>query len=271
MGHRSDSLAKRLRDTVMRHGRQHPRRSDNPALSPAELEVDLLGGRLLKRGVPVHVPPAALAVVIALAVKDRSVARDDLADELYPGADPAAAAGRLKVNVHRVKRYVETADIICNDAGRYSLGWCVHVGFRRMEAFVRPLSNEHGLTAEARSSLVEIRRRLRSGRPQFMLAWPWFDDMERRLCDLEYEATVLLGEDALRDGRYDDAVALADEMLRADPLDEIASEMAVRAAVLCRNDVGAALHYRRYEKRLNGASADSAQLWQGLGRQSAAG
>ncbi len=217
------------------------------------VEIDLIAGRVLNRGVPVELPPAGLAVIVALAVKDRPVRSEALAEELYSASDLSSAVSRLKVNVHRVKRRIGVPTIIRSENGRYALGWDVDVDFRRLATALRRLSNEHTLNSEACTLLTEIRRRGRLGRPACMFAWPWFEDVERALVELDYEAAILLANHALRDGQYDDAVALTLELLRSDPLDEIAAEIAIRASIQNGDRLGAALHFRRYTETLRRA------------------
>jgi DNA-binding SARP family transcriptional activator len=268
---RTESLARRLRDTVVRHGRTRTGRSRTTFNAAKTVEIDLIAGRVLIRGVPVELPPAGLAVVVALAVKDHPVRSDALADELYSGSDLSNAVSRLKVNVHRVKRRIGVPTIIRSENGRYALGWNVDVDFRRLATALRRLSREQTLDSEARTLLTEIRRRGQLGRPPCMFEWPWFEDVERALVDLDYQATILLANDALRGGRYDDAVLLTDEMLRADPLDEIAAEIAIRASIQNGDRLGAALHLRWYtEARRRAMSGPPPEELRRLIEQSAA-
>ena len=83
-----------------------------------------------------------------------------------------------------------------------------------------------------------------------MLEWPWFDDVERRLRDLGHDLTLVLARDALRQERYERAIDLALELVREDPLDEVAAEVAIRAFLLAGNRTAAVLEYRRYASTL---------------------
>ncbi len=253
------------------HGKVRVGRSSARTGSRTPIVVDVLGGRILNQGSQAHLPPAGLAVVLALALKECPVTRDALADELYPDGDMARSIVRLKVNVHRVKRRLGLPDVIRIDRGKYSLGWCVDVDFRRLAAMVRSLSRVHGLNFENRALLVDIRRRVRGGRPACALEWPWFEDTERALTALDYDAAVLLANDALRDGRYNDAMALTAELLRADPVDEIAAEIAIRASLQSGDRLGAALQFRRYTETLRRVTSEPppAMLRQLIGQTAA--
>lgn len=210
------------------------------------VRVDLLSGRVFARGIPVPLSPAELAVVIALALNERGVPREILAEDLYPATAGDAAGNSLKVNVHRVRRRIGFAQVIRYNAGRYMLGECVDVELPRLEAELRRLRLEELLTTEQRDHLECLRQRVLDGRPAFVLEWPWFDDVERRLRDLGNELTLTLARDALGHKRYERAIDLALELVREDPLDEVAAELAIRAFLLAGDRTAAVLEYRRY-------------------------
>jgi DNA-binding SARP family transcriptional activator len=213
------------------------------------ISIDVLAGRVRKNGLTVVMSPAELGVVIALAISDVPPSRDELADKLYPDAERDSGLNALKVNVHRARRRLGSPDAIYSDAGRYVLGWCVDVDVARVETGVR-IARRDGLTKDSREALRHIRGRLRTGRPAFMQNWDWFEDTERRLLDLSYDVTMLLAGDALGEHLYDDALSYANEILRTDPLDEPAAEIAIRAFVQCGDRAGAIGQFRRYEDAL---------------------
>lgn len=214
------------------------------------IRVDLLSGRVFARGVPVPLSRAELAVVIALAINERGVPRETLAEDLYPDTELFSAANTLKVNVHRVRRRIDSPDVIQYVAGRYGLGECVDVELPRVEAELRHLRIQELLTAEQRDRLERLRQRVLDGRPAFVLEWPWFDGVERRLNDIGHDLTLVLARDALRQERYERAIDLALELVHEDPLDEVAAEVAIRAFLLAGNRTAAVLEYRRYASTL---------------------
>jgi DNA-binding SARP family transcriptional activator len=224
--------------------------------------VDLLSGRVFARGIPVPLSRAELAVVMALARSEHGVPRELLAEDLYPGTDAEAAANTLKVNVHRVRRRIGLAQAIRYNTGRYMLGECVDVELPRLEAELRHLRIADVLTTEQCDRLERLRQRVLDGRPSFVLEWPWFDDLERRLRDLGNELTLVLARDALRRERYERAIDLALDLVREDPLDEVAAELAIRAFLLAGDRTAAVLEYRRYSltKRREGDEPPSAAI-----------
>ncbi len=235
---RDDGLLRHLHDAwlALRDWRQ----------SNVPLQVDILAGRVFSRGLPVAFAPAELAVVIALALTDRGLSRDLLAEDLYPHAEPGSALNALKVNVHRIRRRTGLPGIIRYDTGRYALGSMVEVELPRLEAEFRRLQTTQWLDTESRSWLERLRQRVLDGRPTFMLEWPWFDETEQRLRDLGHDLTTFLAYDALRGENYQHALVLATELTQADRLDEDAAEIAIRAFLQAGNRTAAIIEYRRY-------------------------
>jgi DNA-binding SARP family transcriptional activator len=232
-------------DTLIRHLRG-ARFALRDEAHHSAVRIDLLSGRVLARGVPVALSKAELAVVIALALHERGVPRDLLTDELYPDAEPLAAGKSLKVNVHRVRRRIGSADVIRYAAGRYGLGDEVDVELPRIEAEVRRAQLEPELSSELRDRLERLRQRIRDGRPAFVLEWAWFDEVERRLTELGRLLALILARDALRRKRFERAIDLATELVHDDPLDENAAEIAIRALLEAGDRTAALLEYRRY-------------------------
>gem|GEM_PF-2088267 len=234
------------KDAVLRHlrGARISLQESNPAHVP--IRVDLLSGRVLKDDVPVAFSRAEAAVVMALALNERGVPRELLAEDLFPNADPVAAGNALKVNVHRARRRIGSKHVIRYDAGRYVLGDGVDVELRRFQAELRHLRLDELLSAEQHDRLTRVRRRIVAGRPEYMLEWPWFDEAERRLRELGRDLTLILARDALRKEQYESAIDLAMELVHEDPLDEISSEFATRACHDAGNRTGATLEFQRY-------------------------
>jgi DNA-binding SARP family transcriptional activator len=230
-------------DVVLRQLREARASLQGPS---GPIQVDLLAGRVLDRGVPVAFSPAELAVVIALALNNRGTSRELLAEDLYPHADPVDAANTLRVNVHRVRHRIGSKDLIRYDAGRYVLGDAVDVELVRFEGELRHIPLDRPLTTEQVAALGLVRHRVLAGRPEFVLAWPWFDEAERRLRELGRDLTLILARDALRKKCNERAIDLAMELVHEDPLDEVSSEFALRALLDTGNRTAAGLEYHRY-------------------------
>lgn len=210
------------------------------------ITIDLLSGRVFARGLPVPLSRSELALVIMLAINQRGLHREVLAEDLHPTADLMSAINAVKVVVHRARRRLGSIDVIRYHGGRYMLGECVDVELPRLESELRAFRIETSLTSEQRDRFEQVRQRVLDGRPAFMLEWPWFDEVEQRLRNLGRELSTSLGRDALTCENYQRALDLAAELVRDDPLDEVAAELAIRACLLAGNRAAAILEYRRY-------------------------
>jgi len=245
--HEAILVAERTRDrTVLRHLRGARLSLHESFDTDVPIRVDIISGRVFARGLPIAFSRAELAVVIALALNERGVPSELLAEDLYPNADMTAAANALKVNVHRVRRRAGSRNVIRHAGGRYCLGETIDVDLPRVESELRCVRLGRSLTSEARDRMERLRQRVLEGRPAFILQWSWFDETEQRLQELGRELTLLLARDALHEEHYQRALELVAELGRNDPLDEVAAEIAIRAFLLAGDHAAAVLHYRRY-------------------------
>ena len=97
----------------------------------------------------------------------------------------------------------------------------------------------------------------------------WFGALDRRLAELRHAVGTLLAKAAINEGFPLRAADLAYAMLRSDPLDEPAIELAVTALVAAGDRSEAARQWRQYVKRLDeeyGAapSIDVSELLKGV-------
>lgn len=244
-------IAEQSRDRALLRHLRGARLSLHDSTQPdIPIRVDLLSGRVFSHGLPVPLSRAELAVVIAVSLNERGVSREMLAEDLYPGTDVLAAGNVLKVNVHRVRRRIGSADVIRYSSGRYVLGEIVDVELPRLEVELRRFAIDETLSIERCDRLENLRQRVLDGRPTFVLEWAWFDGVEQRLRELGREITLVLARDALRKERYERAIELATELVHDDPLDEVAAEFAIRAFLFAGNRTAAVLEYRRYASAL---------------------
>lgn len=230
-------------------------------LSTASLRVDVVDASLGSDRGPVRCAPSELAIVLALAIRGRSADRDALADALYPDADPFDARNALKVGVHRARKRIGSADAIRYERRRYALASWVVVDLPWKAALPAVSAGVSLLEAE-RERLALLYGRLAGGRPGYVQGWEWFAGTERRLRELERDVAMILARDAVRREDVDYASQLVEEMFRADPLDEGATEIRMALYAQAGDRSGLAAYYRHYEKRAqaDAGRAPSAEL-----------
>lgn len=213
--------------------------------------VDLLSGRVFSNGMPVALARSELALVLALAVHGRGGApREALAEEIYRDSPLESALGSIRVLVHRVRRRFGCHDVIRYVDGRLVLGERVAIELAQIEKDVHAALVGEELGDLQRDRFARLRGRMLDGRPAFLLEWPWFDACEARLRDLADQVSLVLARDALRREDYQRAVDYASDLMRADPLNESAAEIAIRAFLLAGDRTAAILEYHRYASSL---------------------
>ena len=225
--------------------------------------IDVLSGRVFSNGMPVALAPSELALVFALAMHGRAGApREMLAEDLYPGSSLENALSSMKVTVHRLRRRVGRHDVIRYVDRRLVLGERVSVELQQIEKDVHAALLRDTLDDPQRDRFARLRQRMLDGRPAFLLAWPWFDECESRVRGLAEQLSLVLARDALRRENYQDAVDYASDLMRTDPLDESAAEIAIRAFLLAGDRTAAILEFRRYASflRREGDSRPSPSL-----------
>jgi DNA-binding SARP family transcriptional activator len=208
--------------------------------------LDLISGSVFGPSGRIALTRAALAVVILLAIHEHGLSREQLTDTLYPDADPVNGWNAVKETIHRARRRIGIPDAIRRQGGLYALGEIVDIEFRRVERQFRSRRTMVPLDREAREELEALRTRLIPSRPAFMQDWSWFQPTERRLRKLYRDIAVVIARDAMRAGRLERAIELAMELTDADPLDEEAAELGIRAFLQLGDRTSALLAYRRY-------------------------
>lgn len=126
-----------------------PRAADDPAAphgaaphgtAPHRLRLLAPVADVVVAGQTRRLPPALARIVAVLAALDRPVSTEQLADVLWPDADPVASRGRLKSALHRLRRLLAPADdLVRRDGDVWSLGpgdgWSVDLhDFHRLAA-----------------------------------------------------------------------------------------------------------------------------------------
>jgi len=236
---RNNAVAQHLRSA--RLSLHEMRRSDDLIL------VDVISGRVFSNGMPVALGRTELALMVALALRGpRGTPREVLAEDLYPGRSPEHALSALRVTEHRVRRRIGSHAAIRHFDRRVMLGERSHFELPQIERDVHASLVSDALDDLQRERFSRLRQRMLNGRPSFMLEWPWFDECEERLRALGEQISVVLARDALRREAYQDAVDYASDLMRSDPLNEGAAEIAIRAFLLAGDRTAAILEYHRY-------------------------
>jgi DNA-binding SARP family transcriptional activator len=222
-------------------------RFDVPATS---LRVEILGARVTRAGSPLALRAREFEVLAALALARVPLAPGALAARLW-GEDAAEdAAPALRTAIHRLRKQLGDPDAVVYENGAYRAGKDVTVDVHDIEAVLGALRRLESLTLRERDRLAEIARALAVEPPEVYQGWDWMRPHLAHLFELRHRATMLLGDDALAHGAPEDAVAIADAVLRVEPLDEPVVELSVRALLAGGRRAEAVRRARRYAGEL---------------------
>jgi len=190
-----------------------------------------------------------LLVVLAMSPMPMSV--EQLCAQLWPDADEEAATSALRMSVHRLRKQLGQNDAILSVPAGYALNADVAVDLIEAERTVRAASHLPSLGPAERSKLEPLFDRLTATPLPAYERFPWYSALERRIAELRHRLGTLLARHDLKEGATLRALERAQALLRMDPLDEPAVEIAVKAHVAAGDTAEAARDWRRYVRALD--------------------
>ncbi len=217
----------------------------------AGLVVELVTGRVLRDGKPVTLAEREHALLVAVAMRPEALARERLTDMLWPDLGESPARNAFHVCLHRLKSRLGDDNAVVRTREGYRLGNEVRVDLWEIDRTVAPLRAAGTLDARQSEALRALYDGLRASRPAKFEDWEWFEPTERHLRELRCEVAQTLAKAALDEGRIQDALALAHEMIAYDPCDEPAREIAIRAYLASGDRAAALRHFRQYRDTLD--------------------
>ncbi|MEA2664223.1 MAG: hypothetical protein QOI11_1167 [Candidatus Eremiobacteraeota bacterium] len=217
----------------------------------AGLAVELVTGRVLRDGAPVTLAEREHALLVAIAMRPEALARERLTDMLWPDLGESPARNAFHVCLHRLKSRLGDDNAVVRTREGYRLGNDVRVDLWEIDRTVAALRAADTLDARQGAALRTLYDGLRATRPAKFEAWEWFEPTERHLRELRCEVAQALAKAALDEGRTQDALALAHEMIAYDPCDEPAREIAIRAYLKSGDRAAALRHFRQYRDTLD--------------------
>ncbi len=212
------------------------------------LVVSLADGTLWRGEERIDVSEGVLALIVALAIESQPVGRERLVDRVWPDLHDESAYNALKMCVHRTRQQLGDPSAVIVTRSGYTLAPEIEVDLRALEPALERIRRNGDADEPALEGVFD---RLARGRPSFFANWEWFGPIERILESATHEVGAFIAERALRRGDHVRALAIAQMLVKLDPLDEAARRVAIRAH-LAANDRGAAiLEYRSYRALLH--------------------
>jgi DNA-binding SARP family transcriptional activator len=273
--------------------------SDFPAVLARRLDAETaadsrwaeLGRALMARGVPIdlHVGPSvelrefgaaaivadgrpvrpriakSLALLAVLAADpDRTGERDALLDALFDGRSDDAARSYLRQAAHRLREALPDGVGPAFDGPtlRFADGVRVTSESVHFEALLTEAARLQG--TERLAALQEALALFDRGPYLHGVQAPWVDERRERLEALAGDARVEAAQVAFNAGRYQDARALAEAALRADPFRESAWRLVMRVASVTGDEDGVIDAYRRCRDTLSALGTEPSRSTQQL-------
>ena len=230
------------------------------------IAVSLEDAMIQRNGTELTISEGGWALIAALAVGERAVARDTLCDRLWPDMPLESARNALKMCVRRTRQQLGDGEAILSVKSAYVLGAGVDVDLRALSALRWAVAS--GATAPAEIAAVNTHfARLKRGRPGAFSRWEWFEDTERMLQAGTRELGAFLARDALKRADTVQALQIAEFLIGIDPLDEAARSIKIEAHLATGNRSSALLEYQHYRKLLEAelSAEPSVQLRELLG------
>ncbi len=224
-------------------------RNSTLALGAARLRINVMKATVT-RGVdeiPIRQREFEVAAVLALAGAPVSV--EQLCERVWPAAEPAAAVSALRMSVHRLRRQLGSNDVVRNVAAGYALSPDVGIDIVDAE---RTVSAARRLSAVGETDYARLRalfRELTASRNAGE-QYAWHAQIEARLQAVRHDVGALIARHDIGRGMPLAALETAETLLRFDPFDEPAVELAVRALLATGNRSEAAHRWRLYATRL---------------------
>ncbi len=225
---------------------QHYRAMAGEGEADGPLALCITKGTVERKGVAINVSRRVFDVLVALAVKQRPVERDELCEMLWPGQDPQEAANALKMTIRRARIQTGDPNVVAISKNRYVIGEHIGCDFRDMRPICEAAFKDNELLRAKRNELFEFYSGIMNGIPSHLADYEWFTGTNGALQNLAMELGAALARDAIEANDTLWAGELAKMMFDADPCDETAWELRIRALLQTGQRRAAAHAYRKY-------------------------
>jgi DNA-binding SARP family transcriptional activator len=213
------------------------------------IAVELLGGRVVRDGVPLKLTEKEFELITLLATAHGVVSKDKIGEALWDHLDPEEWPNNIKVTLSRLRSKLAFREAVQVEGGGYRLSPAIEVDLRRAESVTRQRAYDV-LDDPTREALESIVSSYGSGASARYGRFAWMQPTLVRINDVACTAGLALARDALLAERYDDALAYARAVADIDSFNEAACETVVRVFI-ARGDMSAARReFRRYASAL---------------------
>lgn len=214
------------------------------------IEFSLWSGRVRVDARPVELGGRELELLAAIALRRDGIARARVAEMLWPDLDAPSARNSLSVCLHRLRAHLQRNDAIERDGDAYRLHGNAVVDAWQLDYVMSIVRAKRQLAERERALLERAWSELSADQPACVADWEWYAPTLRRLRESKAEIAYALGTDALAHENAAAALRYAESAMQADPCDEHACELAVRAHLRAGDRAAALRAFRRYRDAL---------------------
>lgn len=191
------------------------------------IAVDVLGGAIMRRRVPLSVTSQQRAIIIALSVHSAGLSAERLVDLLYSDDTPASQCCAIKAHIHRLRRRIAD-DLIVTLGSVYALGASVRV-LLPSDATLRLTAQQlRSLRLDEIETVRLFARRLRSQAPSGLEYYDWYVSHIAKYQQSGRNLALALSRELVNRGHRAEAIQIAAELTQEDLCDEEAWEEVIR-------------------------------------------
>jgi DNA-binding SARP family transcriptional activator len=221
------------------------------------LSIDLLAGQVRRGPMIVGLMRREFELLSILALKRKTMAADELLESIWP--NHGGPGNVVRVYVARVRSRFGN-DVIAREREGYRLAAPATVDLVEIEVKCRNLTIEN-LDDETIASLWTTFEALCNGAPSWLLQREWFLPYVPRIEDLCRRLGLLIARYRLANDDSSGALAAVAELVKLDPCDEAAREVAIRARLAKGDQIGAIREYNMYRDVLSSSLGAEPPRW----------
>lgn len=193
-----------------------------------------------------------LELLCLLSVERRPMSLSDIARRLYAEREPEAARNVIKVVIHRIREKLGAAAILYTQSG-YAVGAGIRSDFWETENQLRhivPSIDRQALQAQTALLQTLASKIFSAAQAHGSRKWEWFSPRISQMLDMLQSQIARFGASLLAQGASEEARNLAGLAIAADPCDESARELAIRAHIMAGDRPAALRELRQYKQAL---------------------
>lgn len=176
-----------------------------------------------------------------------------IAGAMWSDADIIESIKALRVYISRLRKILPSPDILKSEKNGYALEAAFRVDLWEIDLFLRDQRKgrpSHAFPFEEYEQLYRRLQQFHGTQRIRSIRWSWFASVELQIDGYRREVGLELGAALLERGRLHEARRIAQDLVVADPLCELARELGIKVELALNNYALAVKQYRVFEMTL---------------------